>query len=371
MQIDFSKFGSILTLNNNLSWSNVELELEVFYRIKKLIDLGFKPGDKVVIAHGGSLEFFSDLFAVWCLGGCACCLNENSTEEEIVTITDFVDSKFILVDQNSRKGIALESVNITSLQGRVGYNKESIQAYIDSTTIDSDALILFTSGTTGIPKGVTHTFRGLLSRLELNWEYIPYRDRSIGLCVLPTHFGHGLIGNCLTVLMGGGDLIIYPGSEVITRGNLGSIIDKYNITFMSSVPSFWKGVLRSNKPISNSLRRVHVGSALLSEQLWNDIIDWTGVKKVVNMYGITETANWICGASSEDYNPKNGLLGKPRAMSTFLQEKVFPEFQNINYLGKSKKEYPDWLLKLHYWDSYSFVKNKSHLTNFHKNKARS
>jgi oxalate---CoA ligase len=311
MHFNFKKFGSISILNDDSYWTNTELELQAFIRVNELIGLGFKSGDKVVIAHGGTLNFFADLFAVWCLGGCACCLNENSTREEIIRIAKFVNSKFILVGASVDKKLILKGVNVISLKGVPNCNDNDIQKYIDISKIDLDALILFTSGTTGVPKGVTHTYRGLLSRLVLNWECIPYKDRVVGLCTLPTHFGHGLIGNCLTVLMGGGDLIISSGSELAINGNLGEVIDKHKVSFMSSVPSFWRGVLRSTSPIGESLRRVHIGSAPLSEQLWNDVITWTGIKNIVNMYGITETANWICGASAEEYNPESGLVGKP------------------------------------------------------------
>jgi oxalate---CoA ligase len=50
----------------------------------------------------------------------------------------------------------------------------------------------------------------------------------------PIYFGHGLIGNALTPLFAGGDIVLHlPG--VALAQNLGALIDNYRITFMSSV----------------------------------------------------------------------------------------------------------------------------------------
>jgi acyl-CoA synthetase (AMP-forming)/AMP-acid ligase II len=92
---------------------------------------------------------------------------------------------------------------------------------------------------------------------------------------------------------------------------MGDIVDRHEISFMSSVPAFWKMVGRlSEPPQDQSLLRVHVGSAPLSADLWRQIVEWSGTDDVVNMYGITETANWIAGASARDLPPEDGLIGR-------------------------------------------------------------
>jgi acyl-CoA synthetase (AMP-forming)/AMP-acid ligase II len=181
------------------------------------------------------------------------------------------------------------------------------QAYLDD-----EALILFTSGSTAKPKGVVHTHRSLRARwisLRDNLGVAAFRRT---LCLLPTHFGHGLICNSLFPWLTGQDLVIAPPFSPDSLMRLGSLIDQYEITFLSSVPSIWGLVLKASKPPRRkSLRRVHCGSAPLSAHLWKQIQEWSGTNEVLNAYGISETGSWVAGSSMGEFTPEDGLIGIP------------------------------------------------------------
>ena len=169
--------------------------------------------------------------------------------------------------------------------------------------------MLFTSGTTGSPKAVAISHRALTARVRLNAEQIGAHALKTTLLTLPTFFGHGLIGNALTALLSGAHLVV-PQIGLKLAQSLGTIIDEQRISFMSSVPSFWHFVLdRVEPPRGGSLQRVHVGSAPLSVEMWQAIVNWAGCE-VWNCYGMTEASNWIAGASSND-GYLAGRAGKP------------------------------------------------------------
>jgi acyl-CoA synthetase (AMP-forming)/AMP-acid ligase II len=159
---------------------------------------------------------------------------------------------------------------------------------------------------------VVHTHGSLGAR----WSALA---RSLGteayrrtLCVLPTHFGHGLICNSLYPWLRGLDLFVTAPfrPDVILR--LGQIVDDHRITFLSSVPSLWRLALKLGRPpAARTLERVHCGSAPLGGTLWRDIQGWTGTREVWNAYGITETASWVAGTCGGDFVPEDGLIGPP------------------------------------------------------------
>ena len=141
-----------------------------------------------------------------------------------------------------------------------------------------------------------------------------------------------MIGNCLTPLLNGKKLILFPGNDIKNIINLGKFIDDYGVTFLSSVPAMWKIATKSKKPLNDSIKRVHVGSSPLSSDLWYKIIEWSGTKHVCNMYGITETANWLAGANANDFEPEDGLIGNMWGGDAMIIDKD----HNLRSVGKGE-----------------------------------
>lgn len=185
------------------------------------------------------------------------------------------------------------------------------QATVGLSRLDDDALILFTSGSTGAPKGVIHTHRSLRARWMSLRDQLGVADFSRTLCLLPTHFGHGLICNSLFPWLAGQDLYITPPFRADIMLRLGALVDEHRITFMSSVPSLWRLALKmSRPPKEGTLQRIHCGSAPLSAHVWEDIRTWAGTRQVCNAYGITETGSWVAGLGNADCVAEDGLIGE-------------------------------------------------------------
>ncbi|MGB0920127.1 MAG: class I adenylate-forming enzyme family protein [Alphaproteobacteria bacterium] len=286
--------GAIVDLHSGHGLNASDLAVAVTNRAAAFAALGLGAGDTVALAHGGTPDFFVDLLALWEVGSCVACLNQSLTEAELETVTAFLKPALVIRDPKEKLP-----------KGRHGGGRSGAQR------LDDPALILFTSGTTGDPKGVVHSFRSLAARLTLNRQAIGDDTLQNSLCLLPTHFGHGLIGNGLTPLAAGGTLYLYQGIGPQTAAGLGQAISDNHIGFLSSVPSLWKLALRASKPPkAETLKRVHIGSAPLSADLWTSVQTWAGTSHVINAYGITETCNWIGGANAATHTPEDGLVGE-------------------------------------------------------------
>ncbi|MGH8251765.1 MAG: class I adenylate-forming enzyme family protein [Steroidobacteraceae bacterium] len=303
------EFGNLVEPFSGRRWDRIEMRRQIALRIGRFKGLGLAAGDRVFVTFGNCLEFFAELLAIWKLGACAIPIDSRLSAFEVSTLADAAAARLAIVDDAAPADVVAalgKSGSTTVLTTEIG----TAAGAASEIRPDRDALILFTSGSTGDPKGVLHTHRSLSARWSSLRDHLPAMAFARSLCMLPTHFGHGLICNCLFPWLSGNDLFITPSfrPDLVTR--LGSIIDEHGITFMSSVPPIWKFALKLAKPPQNgSLRRVHVGSAPLSAQTWDDIRRWTGTRQVCNAYGITETGSWVAGLDDADAPAEDGLIG--------------------------------------------------------------
>ena len=309
--------GSITEPLTGRRWDRLTIMSRCYERIAYFEERGMRGSDRVFIQYGNNIEFFVDLISIWSLGGCIIPVDPRLTIFEVETLARAAHPRFSLWDGAPDDAMlkALSSLGVqvlTSSDSPITGSSITLSRNIGNNfTLDQEALILFTSGTTGSPKGVVHTHRSLLARWMSLRQSLGLAAYERTLCLLPTHFGHGLICNCLFPWLSGLDLYILPPFKPEIIMQLGEILDKHGITFMSSVPTVWRLALKTARPPqSRKLKRVFCGSAPLSGFLWESIKEWTGAEEVFNAYGITETGSWLAGTTVVKSAPEDGLIGE-------------------------------------------------------------
>lgn len=312
MYVDL-KLGSLHEPLSGRAYTSLECRQQVLRRAALLRARGVQPGDRAFIHYGNRAEFFFDLLALWSIGGCAAPVDPRLTQFEIEVLLDAVQPKFSVWDRDP--GIALATA-IAARDVRVLAHDE----YADDEgnevlaaglpVLDADALMLFTSGTTGTPKVVAHTHRSLRARFVSLRETFEIEHFRRSLCLTPSNFAWGLIGNSLFPWLYGMDLYLLPAFRADLLMRLGALCDQHAITNLPTVPAMWPVALRAAAPPSSgSLLRVGSGTSPLGGSLWKDVQKWSGTRNVATVYALTE-CGWIASASGVDVDPEDGLVGR-------------------------------------------------------------
>jgi acyl-CoA synthetase (AMP-forming)/AMP-acid ligase II len=303
--------GALIEPLGSLRLEAAQIRMRIAARAARFRARGLAPRDRVFIHYGNTAAFFIDLMALWQVGACAIPIDARLTAFEVETLARAARPRFSLIDAGMDNTLLgrLTAAGITAIGAE---ETEEAAPVPPALRLDDPALILFTSGTTGDPKGVVHTHRSLRARWMSLKDALGTASYARTLCLLPTHFGHGLICNALFPWLCGADLFILPPFRADIITGLGTLIDVHEITAMSSVPTVWTLALRMAKPpAKGTLKRVHCGSAPLSKAQWLQIQSWTGTAEVLNTYGITETASWVAGTPPGAVTPEEGLVGLP------------------------------------------------------------
>lgn len=155
-------------------------------------------------------------------------------------------------------------------------------------TLDDTATIIFSSGSTGDPKGVVLSHYNVASNVEqLNQVFmLGRRDKILG--ILPFFHSFGFTGTlCLPTSIGMG--VVYHPNPLDARA-IGALISQYEVTFLLATPTFLQTYMRRCSPEDfGSLQYVMAGAEKLPERVSLAFEDYFGIRPLEG-YGCTECA---------------------------------------------------------------------------------
>lgn len=177
---------------------------------------------------------------------------------------------------------------------------------IDAAAADDPALIGFTSGTTGAPKGAVLTHANMLANahaLRVAWRWMP-EDRLVH--ALPLYHGHGLCAALFGTFLAGATVVMLPAfdaDEVLDEQK------RHEATLFFGVPTMYHRLLGSGRASELGRLRLSVsGSAALAADL-NQKIEAESHAKILERYGMTETLLTV--SNPYDGDRRAGTIGFP------------------------------------------------------------
>lgn len=196
-------------------------------------------------------------------------------EKRFVLIEDLMDS-FTIWDKLSAKRLARESASqIASAFG------------VDTVEGDDTALVLFTSGSESLPKGVPLTHRNILSNISGVLSAFKLGREDVLLGFLPPFHSFGLTICTVLPLVTGLRVAFHPNPNESRK--LARAMERWGTTLAAGTPTFLKSILKSGEPEQfASIRLLVSGAERAPQELFDMVAALGNNRSVVEGYGITE-----------------------------------------------------------------------------------
>lgn len=175
---------------------------------------------------------------------------------------------------------------------------------------DDPAVLLYTSGTTGKPKGVTLTHRNFAAQCSKADSMLPINEKDKMVLVLPLYHVYGLANGLVMAVRNGASMAVVPQ---YTPSVLLETISKVKATVLIAVPTMYMHLLQIAKvrktAIPQSLKTCVSGGAPLPVATLEEFEQMFDTR-IAEGYGLTETTSAVClNKSGENFKP--GSIGIP------------------------------------------------------------
>ncbi|MCA9398611.1 MAG: AMP-binding protein, partial [Candidatus Omnitrophica bacterium] len=285
-----------------------------------LSQAGLGKGDKIAFYLPNCLEYAYSYFACFSLGATGIPLDYMLKEEELVSCLTHSEAKYFIV--KTKKDLDLEKLQkqVPSLEKIITIDKDSgypsLAALIQSAencpdvvVQDKDpSLIMYTSGTTGKPKGILLNYKHLEGSPAAMKHFVDLSDKDVKLAAIPfSHIGGFIyLQNC-----------IHFGITVIIMDRFNPFeflenITSYRVTCFHIVPPMYNAILtlkQIEKFDLSSLRWVVVFGAPSSPEIMARFHKYCPNARLLNGWGMTETCppNTVTPLDSDNI----ASIGKP------------------------------------------------------------
>jgi len=257
-------------------------------------DASFYKGKCVILAAAGNAEFVYQYFGTHLAGGICVPIDPDTKEARRDYITQLVNGDWSLVNGDA-------------------------------------ADIMFTTGTTGAPKGVVLTHENIAASARNINAYIGNDTEDVELLALPVSHSFGL-GRLRCVLSKGGTIVLLGTFANVKR--FFTALDEYHVTGFGMVPASWAYLkMMSRDKIRNyadQLKYIEIGSSFMSIEDKKMLMEWLPTTRICMHYGLTE-ASRSAFMEFHEYTENLSSIGKaaPNVDIRIIDEEICVKGEHV------------------------------------------
>ena len=282
--------------------------------------LALKKGDRVIIAAAGNIEFVYTYFGVHIAGGICVPIDPDTNQTRFDYIYESTRPVAVLGVLHKVDRLPVSFAEVTEGGDPVSFMPAQM---------DDIADVLFTTGTTGAPKGVALSYKNVAAAAENINTFVGNGRDDIELLALPVSHSFGL-GRVRCVLTKGGTLVML-GTFASMKKFFGNM-EKFHCTGFGMVPASWGYIKKmSGRKIgqfADQLKYIEIGSSFMSKEDKELLMELLPNTRICMHYGSTEASR---SAFMEFQACKDDLLTAGHA-SPNCDIKIFsPEGKELPY----------------------------------------
>ena len=309
------------------AWTYREIQAESARVAHGLLDAGVGPQERVAFLDRNVPEYFTLLFGAAMINGVTLAVNWRLAAPEMEYILNHAQAKVLFIGEEFLEHLAKMNLETVTTVVVLGSNAGEYTTYADwiadrdatdpalPCTQEDVCYQLYTSGTTGLPKGVELTHRNLMAAMDAGAESWSIDGDSVCMVAMPLFHIAGS-GWAVAGFTQGAEMVLVFEMDPI---EVLSLIEKHRVTnslFVPAVLQVLSAMPEAATTDFSSFRKIVYGASPISEEVLVRSMKTFGCG-FTQVYGLTETTGAITELQPEDHDPggeKAHLLrsaGKP------------------------------------------------------------
>ncbi|WP_051486210.1 class I adenylate-forming enzyme family protein [Nocardioides sp. J54] len=308
-----------LTTAGPTTWVEIGAEAESLAR--RLVGDGTRPGDRVAVLAGNGVPFTTAVLATWISGAVAVPLNHRLTADDLAGLLVDCTPRALLVD-GARTELAAAAVarlddtapTVVVADGDGRFLGGAPEGEIPPATPgpDAPAAIMYTSGTTGRPKGVVISHGNALQNSVTCTTVIGRRPEDVELVMVPQFNITGLCSQTVPAMVLGMTAVLLDGFDADKALDT---IGRHGVTSTVGAPTMWWRLLEAAETAArgelSGLRLALFGGAPMPTALLARMQAAMPGATFGNGYGMTETCSMIMYVGGDDAVARPHTVGRP------------------------------------------------------------